>query len=271
MREKIYEIIFEAETKAGKIFDIALLWMIIASVATVVIESMEAYRLEYGQIFLNLEYFFTAVFSIEYILRLYSSPKPFRYIFSFYGIIDLLAIIPGYMTLFFDGGASLMVIRGFRLLRFFRLFKLSRYVGEGDILIKALKASRYKIVVFLVTVFGLAVTVGALMYVIEGQEHGFTSIPKGIYWAIVTITTVGYGDISPQTPLGQALAMVVMIMGYGIIAVPTGIVSVELAEAKRTTLFTETCGHCMTEGHEKDAKYCRICGEPLITAKNHSV
>lgn len=264
MREKIYHIIFEAETKSGKFFDVALLWLIIISVLTVMLESVQSLAQGYGDIFRYLEYTFTVIFTIEYVLRLYCVKKPLGYAFSFFGLVDLFAILPGILSLIFPGGTSLIVIRGFRLLRVFRLFKLGRYIGEADILKEALKSSRYKITVFLIAVISLAITVGTLMYLVEGGENGFTSIPKSIYWAIVTMTTVGYGDIAPQTILGQFLATLVMIMGYGIIAVPTGIISVELSEAyKQQPVNTDTCPNCMAEGHAPDSVFCRKCGMQL--------
>ena len=264
LRNKIYKVIFEADTKEGKLFDVILLWFIILSVLIVILESVESLSQNYRSIFVNLEYFFTAVFFIEYSLRIFCVRKPLKYIFSFYGLVDLFAILPSILGLFMIGSSSLLVIRGFRLLRVFRLFKLGRYIGEADILMMALKSSRYKITVFLVTVISLATTVGTLMYLIEGGENGFTSIPKSIYWAIVTMTTVGYGDIAPQTTLGQFLASIVMIMGYGIIAVPTGIISVELSEAyKSQAPKTDSCPNCFAEGLSPDSNFCRICGHRL--------
>jgi len=264
IREKIYEIIFEAETKAGRVFDLLLLWMIVFSVLTVVLESVESLSQNLTGVFTFLEWTFTFIFTIEYFLRIYCAKRPLSYALSFFGIVDLLAILPGLLSLFIPGGGTLLVIRGFRLLRVFRLLKLGRYIGEAEVLKMALKSSRYKITIFLVTVISLALTVGTLMYFIEGKENGFTSIPRSIYWAIVTMTTVGYGDIAPHTVLGQILASVIMIMGYGIIAVPTGIVSVELAEAYRNKpQNTEVCPYCFTEGHVTGSIFCRICGKKL--------
>ena len=261
MKQKIHEIIFEAETPAGRFFDIALLWLIVLSVLVVILESVESYRQSSETLFLYLEWAFTIVFSIEYLLRIYCVNKPSKYIFSFFGLIDLIAIIPGYLSLFIMGSGSLLVIRGFRLLRIFRLLKLGRYVGEAEVLLAAIKTSRYKITIFLVTVLSMAITIGALMYLIEGRQNGFSSIPMGIYWAIVTMTTVGYGDLAPQTTIGQLLASLVMIMGYGILAVPTGIVSAELFQSYQSNpQNTESCPDCLLEGHNVDAKYCRACG-----------
>jgi len=261
-RSKLYEIIFEAETTNGKLFDVLLIFAIILSVLTVCLESIENLKVQFGTAFLYIEWIFTIGFTIEYILRLLSVQRPLSYALSFYGIIDLLAILPSYIAPFYSGAQSLHVIRSIRLIRIFRLFKLTRYVGEGEVLKRALRASRHKIIIFLFTVLSIALFSGALLYLVEGSEHGFTSIPKGMYWAIVTMTTVGYGDLAPQTDLGRTLASFIMIMGYGIIAVPTGIVTAEITHANRGT-NTRTCSKCMKEGHEYDATYCRTCGEIL--------
>lgn len=258
-RKKLYEIIFEADTPAGKWFDIILLWAILLSVLVVFLESISGLRTDYGVIFFYLEWFFTILFTIEYTLRIISTKKPVGYIFSFYGVIDLLAILPTYLSLVFTGSQYLLVIRILRLLRVFRILKLTHLVKQAAILKKALIASRGKIIVFLFAVLTLIVIVGAVMYVIEGPENGFTSIPFSMYWAIVTMTTVGYGDVSPQTTLGQIFASIVMIMGYAIIAVPTGIVSVEIADAKKK-ITTQVCPKCFKEGHDPDAKHCKYCG-----------
>jgi voltage-gated potassium channel len=231
LRKKLYIIIFRSDTPAGKLFDMMLLVVILLSIASVFLESISSIRTEYGNVILIAEWIFTVLFTLEYLLRIYSSHKPLKYIFSFYGLIDLITFIPTYLSLFFVGAQYLVVIRAFRLLRVFRILKLTRFMYEGNILKTALKASAYKIVVFLTSVITLVTIIGTLMYIIEGEASGFTSIPVSIYWAIVTITTVGYGDISPHSPLGQLLASILMIIGYGIIAVPTGIVSVEMAKA----------------------------------------
>jgi len=263
-RARLHEIIFEADTPAGRLFDFALLWLILLSVATVVLESVRGVREQYGNLLYGLEWLFTLLFTVEYLLRLVSVRRPLRYATSFFGVVDLLAIIPTYFSLFVPGSQYLLVIRILRLLRVFRLLKLTEYVTEADTLRRALRASRRKISVFLSTVVLLVVIIGALMYVIEGEEHGFTSIPISIYWAIVTLTTVGYGDLSPRTPLGQILASVVMVVGYGIIAVPTGIVSVELAQAARQQkITTQSCPACGAEGHDPDAVCCKYCGVKL--------
>ena len=257
----LYEIIFEADTRAGKIFDIVLLSCIVMSVAIVMIESIHSVHEAYGQTLRTIEWFFTIIFTLEYFARLWTVPHKRKYVFSFFGIIDLLSILPTYLAIFFGGAQSLMVIRSLRLLRIFRVFKLSRYIGESQYLIRAMRSSQHKIIVFLLTVLTSVMIFGTLMYLVEGPAHGFTSIPKSIYWAIVTMTTVGYGDIAPQTAIGQTLASIIMIMGYGIIAVPTGIVSAEMVQMKsREKISTQVCPHCLKEGHDTDAKYCKYCG-----------
>ena len=263
-RARLHEIIFEADTRAGRLFDFLLIWLILLSVATVVLESVRQVREQYGDLLYVLEWLFTLLFTFEYVLRLMSVRRPLRYATSFFGVVDLLAIIPTYLSIFVPGSQYLLVIRILRLLRVFRLLKLSEYVSEADTLRRALRASRRKISVFLSAVVLLVVIIGASMYVIEGEEHGFTSIPISIYWAIVTLTTVGYGDLSPRTPFGQILASLVMIIGYGIIAVPTGIVSVELAQAARQQkITTQSCPACAAEGHDPDAICCKYCGAKL--------
>jgi voltage-gated potassium channel len=263
-RARLHEIIFEADTRAGQLFDLALIWLILLSVATVILESVRGVRAQYGDVLYALEWLFTVLFTVEYVLRLLSVRRPLRYATSFFGVVDLLAIIPTYLSIFVPGSQYLLVIRILRLLRVFRLLKLSEYVAEADTLRLALRASRRKISVFLSAVVLLVVIIGALMYVIEGEAHGFTSIPLSIYWAIVTLTTVGYGDLSPRTPLGQILASTVMIIGYGIIAVPTGIVTVELAQAaRRLDVTRQSCPSCAAEGHDADAFFCKYCGARL--------
>ncbi|MCC9168253.1 ion transporter [Pontibacter harenae] len=263
LQQKLYTVIFEAETPAGKAFDILLLVLIMLSVLVVSLESVRSLTAKYYDVFYFAEWVFTAIFTVEYLLRLYCTPKSVRYAFSFFGIVDLLAIIPAYLSLFILGSQYLLVIRVLRLLRAARIFKLTRFINAGQTLSTAIRGSLTKIGVFLGVVLTLVVIIGSLMYIIEGAEHGFTSIPTSIYWAIVTLTTVGYGDISPVTPLGQILASFVMIMGYGIIAVPTGIVSVELANADKAAMNTRVCPNCHKEGHEIDASYCNNCGYPL--------
>ncbi|MXV16730.1 ion transporter [Hufsiella ginkgonis] len=261
LRTRIYVIVFRSDTRAGRLFDLVLLWLIILSILSVVLESVASFRAGYLPYIRVAEWIFTTAFTLEYGLRVYSSHRPWRYVFSFYGLIDLLAFIPAYLSILFAGAQYLVVIRAFRLLRVFRILKLTRFSNEGNILKSALKASRYKIIVFLTTVITLVTIIGALMYIIEGDESGFTSIPMSIYWAIVTITTVGYGDVSPQTPLGRILASILMVIGYGIIAVPTGIVSVELARA--TDEAKEKCPACQTPVYPRGARFCSNCGKEL--------
>ncbi len=262
-RTNIYEVIFEADTPSGKLFDVLLIFAILISVTVVFLESIEELKNDYGQIFYALEWGFTILFTVEYLLRVISVNKPLKYIFSFYGIIDFLSIAPTYLSLVIVGSQYLLAIRILRLLRVFRVFKLTHLLTQSNILVEALKASRARIAVFLFAVLTSVVVIGAIIYVVEGPENGFTSIPVSMYWAIVTLTTVGYGDISPQTPLGQFIASIVMIMGYAIIAVPTGIVSVEIASAARKQITTQVCPNCLSEGHDKDATHCKYCGSKL--------
>ena len=262
-RGRLHEIIFEAETPAGRAFDVALIGLILLSVLAVMLESVGGVRRRYGPALYAVEWTFTLLFTLEYALRLLSVRRPLRYAASFYGVVDLLAIVPTYLSLLVPGGHYLLVVRILRLLRVFRVLKLAAHLSEADVLMRALRASRRKISVFLLTVLTLVVIIGTLLYVIEGEENGFTSIPVSIYWAIVTLTTVGYGDISPKTPAGQTLAAVVMIIGYGIIAVPTGIVTVEIAQAARKVVSTQACPECGSEGHDADAVYCKYCAARL--------
>ena len=262
-RERTYEIIFGHHSPAGRAFDVALILLIIASVMVVMLESVQAARAEHGSTLRALEWGFTIMFTIEYFLRLWCSPKPTRYARSFFGVVDLLAILPTYLSLVLPGGQALLSVRALRLLRVFRIFKLAHHVSEAGALMRALGQSRDKITVFLATVLTLVVILGSLMYLIEGGANGFTSIPRSVYWAIVTLTTVGYGNIAPQTNLGQMLAAVVMIMGYAIIAVPTGIVSVEMANVARQARSERVCANCGARGHDADAKHCNKCGAEL--------
>jgi voltage-gated potassium channel len=261
LRKKIYLVIFRSDTPAGRLFDLILLVLISLSILSVFLESVAGFRAEYGALIHTAEWVFTVLFTLEYALRIYSSHKPLKYIFSFYGFIDLIAVLPTYISLFFTGTHYLVVMRAFRLLRVFRILKLSRFMSEGNVLKNALKASMYKIVVFLASVVTLVTVIGTLMYVVEGNDSGFTSIPVSIYWAIVTITTVGYGDISPESPLGQFLASILMIIGYGIIAVPTGIVSVEMARASEEA--KSKCPSCGSPIHSARDRYCAHCGHQL--------
>jgi voltage-gated potassium channel len=253
-KRELRRIIFEADTPAGKMFDVVLMVSIALSVVIVILESVPSINDVHGPLLLAIEWFFTILFTIEYILRLIAVQRPLRYARSFFGVVDVLSILPTYVSLLIPVTHYLLVIRILRLLRIFRVLKLAEYLEEATILRRALAASQRKISVFLLAVVTLVVIIGTLMYVIEGEEHGFTSIPIGIYWAVVTLSTVGYGDVSPQTPLGKAFAVVVMLVGYGIIAVPTGIVTFELAQGvPRARITTRACPHCSGEGHDPDA------------------
>ncbi|MCI2228040.1 ion transporter [Polaribacter sp. MSW13] len=264
-KHRLHEIIYEADTKEGKLFDVILLVAIIASIILVMLESVESFDNKYHN-FLNIsEWIITILFSIEYILRIVSIKQPFKYIFSFYGIIDLLSTIPKYLSFILVGSYHFAALRALRLLRVFRILKLARYIGASNRLLIALKASRAKIAVFLFFIVIICVILGTIMYMVEGEENGFTSIPVSVYWAIVTMTTVGYGDISPHTPFGQFIASIIMILGYGIIAIPTGIVSSEMTKSNNTTVHTNTqaCPNCAKENHKDDAEFCYNCGSKL--------
>jgi len=262
-RERLHEVIFEADTAGGKAFDVALLLTIVLSVAVVILESVEVVATRYGGALRVAEWVFTLLFTVEYLLRLAAVRRPIAYARSFFGIVDLLAVLPTYLSLVVGGAQSLMVIRALRLLRIFRVLKVARYVGEVNALVRALRASRAKITVFLLTVLTLVLILGTAMYVIEGKESGFTSIPRGIYWAIVTVTTVGYGDLAPRTWLGQAVAAAAMVLGYSLIIIPTGIFSMELASASRRVVTTQSCPECAREGHDGDAVHCKYCSARL--------
>ncbi len=265
-KDKLHEIIYEADTPAGKSFDVIILVMILASIILVMLESVSYLNDKYASLFNLLEWIITIVFTIEYFLRIIAINKPKKYIFSFFGIIDLLSTIPKYLSILFVGTHALVALRALRLLRIFRILKLVRFVGASNNLVKALRASRAKISVFLFAVLIASIILGTVMYLIEGSEHGFNSIPKSVYWCIVTLTTVGYGDISPETPLGQLIASIIMILGYGIIAVPTGIVSAEYTQQQskeKLPLNTQHCGNCNTDNHLDGAKFCHKCGEDL--------
>ena len=264
-RSKVYRIVFESNTSAGRLFDLILLWLILLSIISVFLESIASFREKHLTIIHFVEWFFTGLFTLEYALRVYSSKKPLSYIFSFYGLIDLISFIPNYLSIFFPGAQYLMVIRALRLLRVFRILKLSRFINEGNVLKNALKANSHKIIVFILSVITLVTILGTLMYIVEGEESGFTNIPIAIYWAIVTITTVGYGDISPQSPLGQFLASILMIVGYGIIAVPTGIVTVAIAQASEDS--KGKCPSCSSKIIPDKANYCFNCGFELHPMK----
>jgi len=268
LKSVIYDVIFGYESRAGKLFDLALICMIMISVLAVMIDSVSDYHVQYGDLLYSLEWFFTVAFTIEYALRIYSSPHPRGYIFSFYGLIDLLSILPTYIAFLFPQSVYLTVVRILRVLRIFRILKLFRYIGEANILFRALVTARRKIFVFLFSVLTLIVVFGTLMFMIEGPENGFTSIPRSMYWAIVTVTTVGYGDISPNTALGQLVAAMTMICGYAIIAVPTGIVGVEIMnefqrQGSGGNPAPTVCNNCNLTTHDSDAKFCKRCGTEL--------
>lgn len=275
-RSQLHEIIYEADTPAGKLFDIVLLIAILASILLVMLESIKSFDQKYHAFLDISEWVITILFSIEYIARIISVKKPLKYILSFYGIVDLLSTVPKYISLFLAGTHALVALRALRLLRVFRILKLARYLGASNQLANAIKASRAKIAVFLFAVLIASVIFGTIMYLVEGEEHGFTNIPKSVYWCIVTLTTVGFGDIAPETPLGQLIATVIMILGYGIIAVPTGIVSAEYTKAagdqknkysdeehehvKNLQLNTQCCVNCLAETHQDGAEFCHKCG-----------
>jgi len=263
-KKQLHDIIFYTNTRSGRIFDIALMITIILSIIVVMLDSVANIHNNYGKILYIAEWVFTILFTIEYALRIITSSHKIRYVFSFYGIIDLLAILPTYLSLILAGYQYLIIIRVLRLLRVFRILKLYRFIGASSHLVESLKASRHKIAVFLSAVMAIVVVMGAAMYLIEGPDHGFRSIPESIYWAIITLTTVGYGDITPATPLGKALAAMVMILGYSIIAVPTGIITSELSKQKKPESSGELCCEkCGCDKHDKDAAYCKVCGKEL--------
>jgi voltage-gated potassium channel len=261
-RRRLHEIVFEADTPEGRAFDLVVLGLIVLSVVAVMLESMPNIRTEYGAMLHALEWTLTLLFTVEYGLRLVSVTRPARYALSFFGIVDLLAILPTYLSLLVPATQSLMVIRAIRLLRVFRILKLARFVEEAQLLMRALHASRRKITLFFGSLLTLVLIMGTVMYLIEGEAQGFTSIPRSMYWAVVTMTTVGYGDLVPRTPLGRFVAAFVMILGYSILAVPTGIISVELAQAGRT-VSTQACPACAAQGHDADARHCKYCGTML--------
>jgi voltage-gated potassium channel len=264
-RHTLYQIIYQANTPAGKGFDIALIILILASVLTVMLDSVAEINQSHGEALYAAEWFFTILFTIEYGLRIFCIHRPIKYIASFFGLIDLLSIIPSFLSLFFPGAHYLLVIRVLRVLRVFRVLKLVRFINQANMLVNALLASRLKIGIFMFTISTLLIVFGSAMYLIEGPENGFTNIPVSIYWSVVTLTTVGFGDITPKTDLGRSLAAFVMIIGYAIIAVPTGIFTAELSkEIKRQDKADgRTCSRCRRGGHEKDANYCRVCGAEL--------
>ena len=274
-KTKLHDIIYEADTPAGKLFDVILLITIIASIILVMLESIKSFDDKFHD-FLNIsEWIITILFSVEYIARIITVKKPFKYIFSFYGIVDFLSTIPKYISFIFGGIHALVALRALRLLRVFRILKLARFLGASNALVKAIKSSRAKISVFLLAVMVVAIVLGTIMYLVEGEENGFTNIPKSVYWCIVTLTTVGFGDIAPQTPIGQFIASIVMVLGYGIIAVPTGIVSAEYTSQDKSKkkqvknsvdLNTQSCSNCSAENHKDGAKFCYNCGHNLYDA-----
>ena len=267
---KLHEIIYGTDTPAGKLFDVVLLFVIITSILLVMLESVNSIDIKYHNLLKTIEWVITILFSLEYIARIITVEKPYKYIFSFYGIVDFLSTIPKYITFIFGGIHALAALRALRLLRVFRILKLTRYLGASKNLTNALKASRAKISVFLFAVLIVAIILGTIMYLIEGEENGFSNIPKSVYWCIVTLTTVGFGDIAPQTPLGQFIASLVMILGYGIIAVPTGIVSAEYTSQHKSNkkdskhvINTKPCVYCLKESPLNNAKFCSECGHAL--------
>ncbi len=259
-RQTLSTIIFGTDTPAGKLFDMILIYSILISVTAVVLDSVEALHQSYGDWFFYLEWFFTLIFTVEYFLRIYISDRPLRYIFSFFGLVDLISIIPSYLALVIVGANYLLIVRMMRVLRVFRVLKLVRYMSEANLLMRSLYMGRRKILIFFFTVIILSFIFGCLMFIIEGPEHGFTSIPKSIYWTIVTITTVGYGDITPQTVLGQFISILAMLTGYSIIAIPTGIVTAEMSAELGRIRSQKLCSSCNRAGHETDALYCKYCG-----------
>jgi voltage-gated potassium channel len=265
IRERCRQIIFEADTAVGRAFDVCLIGCILFSVLVVMLASVREIRLSNETSLVAAEWFFTLLFTVEYAARLWTTESPFRYARSFFGVVDLLAILPTYLSLFVPGAEYFIIVRALRVLRVFRVLKLVEYLREARTIVEALRASSRKIQVFLLAVAILVVIFGSLMYLIEGEEHGFTSIPRGVYWAVVTISTVGYGDVTPQTPLGQFLASILMVTGYGIIAVPTGIVTAEFARSYIHT-SRKSCPNCSAEGHAEDALFCRRCGKPMPEA-----
>jgi len=263
IRQRLHGVIFNHDAPAEKAFDVVLIVAILLSVLVVMLDSVAEISARYGGILHAAEWGFTLLFTVEYLLRLWTSRRPLQYARSFYGVVDLLSVLPTYLSVLFPAGRFLVALRILRVLRIFRILKLAQYVEEASVLTTALRASRYKITVFVSTVLTIVVVVGSLMYLIEGSDSGFTSIPQSIYWAIVTLTTVGYGDIAPQSPLGKAVAAALMVMGYGIIAVPTGIVTLELDRASRQSQGGRSCPACGAGGHERDAAFCRRCGVRL--------
>ena len=268
LERRVFVVIFQSRTPVGKLFDVVLILAILLSVLVLMLESIESIGAKHGRLLYYAEWGFTLLFTVEYLVRLWCVREPLVYARSFYGVVDLLAILPTYLALFVTGSGYLLVVRILRILRLFRVLKLARYVSAADALVEAMVQSWRKILVFLYVILTIVVIFGSAMYLIEGPENGFTSIPRGVYWGIVTLTTVGFGDITPQTPLGQAVAAVVMIMGYGIIAVPTGIYAAELRDVMTRRRQARTCPECSRGGHDEDAKFCKHCGASFREPKN---
>lgn len=272
LRQELREIIFGTTTFWGRAFDLVLIIMIFLSIITVTLETVPSLKLDYHGLFISLEWFFTVIFTIEYLARIWCTDTKRVYIFSFFGIVDLLSILPTYLRFFIPGAQTLMVIRMFRLLRIFRILKMVRFIREGRLILLALRGSFHKILVFIFTVSTIVTIMGALMYLIEGEKSGFSSIPTGMYWAIVTVTTVGFGDITPITPMGQFMASILMLMGYAIIAVPTGLVTAEFVRQKEKFKESHTCSNCGFNEIDIEANYCRRCGNQFdMTGKEHFV
>lgn len=263
LKADLNRIIFGTDTPAGRLFDEILIWAIVISVLALMLESVQVLEERYGEYLFAIEWFFTLAFTVEYLLRIYCSPRRWEYIGSFYGLVDLVSILPTYLGLLFPGANYILIVRLLRVLRIFRIFKLARYVSEANVLMRSLRQSRRKIAVFFFGVLVLATIFGSVMFLVEGPANGFTSIPKSIYWTVVTITTVGYGDITPQTVLGQIVATAAMLIGYSIIAVPTGIVTAELTQELQRERQRVNCRSCRRSGHDSDAFYCKHCGTSL--------
>lgn len=263
LKKRLFDIIFGTESPAGKRFDLVLIYVILLSVLALMLDSIQVVATKYGYALKVAEWFFTIVFTVEYLVRLYCSPRPLAYFRSFYGIIDLISVLPTYLSLFFPGANYILVIRLLRVLRVFRVLKLARYLSEANVLVRSMLQARRKILVFFMVVVVLSTIFGSIMYIVEGPANGFTSIPKSIYWTIVTITTVGYGDITPQTVVGQFVSSIAMLTGYSIIAIPTGIVTAELAYEIQRERLAISCRNCEKSGHDRDSKYCNHCGVEL--------